>query len=78
MSGSPDVVVVGAGVFGAWTAYQLRGTGRTVTLLDTHGPGNARAGSGGESRVIRIGYGAEEVYSRWTLASYAQVADTPG
>ena len=70
MTSSPDVVVVGAGSFGAWTAYQLRGTGRSVTLLDAHGPGNTRASSGGESRVIRIGYGAEEIYSRWALKSF--------
>ena len=70
MANSPDVVVVGAGVFGAWTAYQLRGTGRSVTLVDAHGPGNTRAASGGESRVIRIGYGGEAIYSRWALQSF--------
>lgn len=59
-----DVAVVGAGVFGAWTAYQLRLEGAAVVLLDAYGPGNSRASSGGESRVIRLGYGADEVYSR--------------
>ena len=69
MGSSPDVVVVGAGVFGAWTAYQLRRSGRSVTLVDAYGPGNSRASSGGESRVMRIGYGGEEIYSRWALRS---------
>ena len=59
-----DVAVVGAGVFGAWTAYQLRLQGATVVLLDAYGPGNSRASSGGESRVIRLGYGPDEIYSR--------------
>ncbi len=48
-----DVAVVGAGSFGAWTAWHLRQAGLSVRLLDAHGPGNARASSGGESRVIR-------------------------
>jgi len=52
-----DVAVVGAGVFGAWTAYQLQRTGRRVVLIDAHGPGHSRSSSGGESRIIRMGYG---------------------
>ncbi len=59
-----DVVVVGAGVFGAWTAYQLSHTGAAVLLLDAYGPGNSRASSGGESRIIRMGYGPDEIYTR--------------
>jgi len=61
---SYDVAVVGAGVFGAWTAYQLRLSGASVLLLDAYGPGNSRASSGGESRMIRLGYGPDEIYSR--------------
>src|SRR3569832_986470 len=59
-----DVAVVGAGVFGAWSAYQLRLAGPSVLLIDAYGPGNSRASSGGESRIIRLGYGPDEVYSR--------------
>jgi monomeric sarcosine oxidase len=59
-----DVAVIGAGVFGAWTAYQLRLKGASVLLLDAYGPGNTRASSGGESRIIRLGYGPDEIYSR--------------
>src|SRR5215203_6242013 len=64
-----DVVVIGAGVFGAWTAYQLRLAGASVLLLDAYGPGNSRASSGGESRMIRLGYGPDEIYSRSALRS---------
>ena len=59
-----DVAVVGAGVFGAWSAYQLRLGGASVLLIDAYGPGNSRASSGGESRIIRLGYGPDEIYSR--------------
>jgi len=59
-----DVAVIGAGVFGAWTAYQLRLAGESVLLIDAYGPANSRASSGGESRIIRLGYGPDEIYSR--------------
>lgn len=65
-----DVAVIGAGVFGAWSAYQLRLTGASVLLLDAYGPGNSRASSGGESRIIRLGYGPDEIYSRSAQRSF--------
>lgn len=52
------VVVVGAGAFGGWTALNLRRSGAQVMLVDAWGPGNARASSGGETRVIRTIYGS--------------------
>jgi sarcosine oxidase len=66
---SHDVAVIGAGVFGAWTALCLRRAGKRVALIDAYGPGNARASSGGESRLIRMGYGADELYTRWSMRS---------
>lgn len=66
---SYDVAVVGAGVFGAWSAYHLQRAGKKVILLDAYGPANSRASSGGESRVIRMGYGSDEVYTRWSMRS---------
>jgi glycine/D-amino acid oxidase-like deaminating enzyme len=61
---SPRVVVIGAGAFGGWTALELVRRGARVTLVDAWGPGNARASSGGETRVIRAAYGANAVYTR--------------
>ena len=66
---SYDAVVIGAGVFGAWTALCLRRAGKRVALVDAYGPGNARASSGGESRLIRMAYGAVELYTRWSMRS---------
>lgn len=72
---SYDVVVVGAGVFGAWTAHHLRRQGKKVLLVDAYGPGNSRASSGGESRVIRMGYGADEIYTRWAMRALGMWQD---
>src|SRR5579859_1438153 len=69
MSESYDVIVIGAGVFGAWTAHRLGRSGRSVALLDAYGAGNSRSSSGGESRVLRMCYGQQEIYTRWSLAS---------
>jgi sarcosine oxidase len=66
---SYDVAVIGAGVFGAWISYRLRRTGRSVALLDAYGAANSRASSGDESRVLRMGYAAQEIYTRWALQS---------
>jgi sarcosine oxidase len=65
-----DIAVVGAGVFGAWTAYQLRRAGADVLLVDAYGPANSRASSGGESRILRLGYGPDEIYTRMAQRSF--------
>ena len=63
------IAVVGAGVFGSWTAEYLRRAGHRVTLVDAWGPAHARASSGGESRMTRAGYGKDAIYSRMALDS---------
>jgi len=67
---SPEVVVIGAGAFGGWTALCLREKGASVTLVDAYGPGNSRASSGGETRQIRAGYEDRELYTRWVLLAF--------
>jgi monomeric sarcosine oxidase len=59
----PIVAVIGAGAFGGWTALHLRERGARVTLLDAWGPGNSRASSGGETRVMRGTYGPDQPYT---------------
>jgi len=67
-----DVAVIGAGVFGAWTAWHLAKRGKRIALIDAYGPAHSRASSGGETRIIRMGYGADELYTGWSKRSLAQ------
>jgi glycine/D-amino acid oxidase-like deaminating enzyme len=64
MKDKTHVAVIGAGAFGGWTALYLLRRGARVTLLDAWGPGNSRASSGGETRVIRGTYGPNQPYSK--------------
>jgi sarcosine oxidase len=76
-----DVLVVGAGVFGAWTAMKLREAGKSVGLVDAWSPAHARASSGGESRMTRSAYGADEVYTRMaadSLGEWRSLSDRAG
>ena len=68
----PDVVVVGAGAFGGWTAFHLVQHRARVTLVDAWGAGHLRGTSSGETRVIRAGYGAKTVYTAWAWRALAQ------
>ena len=68
----PDVVVVGAGVFGAWIARTLQQHGAKVTLLDAWGAAHSRASSGGETRLIRTEYGADPLYTAWAWHSLGE------
>ena len=63
---TPDIAVVGAGAFGAWTALHLQQSGAQVTLVDQYGPANSRATSGGETRGVRTGYGGHPHELLWT------------
>jgi len=56
--GRGRIVVAGAGAWGGWIALHLLRAGYRVTLVDPWGPGNARASSGDESRIVRANYGA--------------------
>jgi len=67
-----QVVVVGAGVFGSWTAHHLQNAGHRVTLVDAWGASHSRASSGGESRLTRAGYGRDAIYTRFASESLPQ------
>src|SRR5215210_8730590 len=66
------IAVIGAGVFGAWTAHHLQRSGHRVTLVDAYGPAHSRASSGGESRLTRAGYGRDAIYTRMAWDSLPQ------
>ena len=76
-----SVVVIGAGVFGAWTAHHLLRQGHIVTLIDAVGPAHSRASSGGESRLIRGAYGPDAIYTRMardSLPQWKELSDAAG
>jgi sarcosine oxidase len=58
-----QVVIVGAGTFGASLAWWLSRSGEQVTLVDQFAPGDRRASSGGETRLLRCGHGADADYT---------------
>jgi glycine/D-amino acid oxidase-like deaminating enzyme len=58
-----DVVIVGAGTFGASLACWLARTGERVTLVDQFEPGDSRASSGGETRLYRCAHGPDADYT---------------
>ena len=52
-------IVVGAGAFGAAIADRLARSDWEVTLVDQFEPGDPRASSGGESRLLRFSHGGD-------------------
>ncbi len=71
MANKPDVIVVGAGVLGSWTAFFLQQQGARTVLVDAWEPGHPRASSSDESRVLRCGYGSRRLYTRWAWEALA-------
>jgi sarcosine oxidase len=57
------VVIVGAGTFGASLAWWCARRGDEVVLVDQFEPGDVRATSGGETRLIRCTHGADADYA---------------
>ena len=70
--------MIGAGVFGAWTAHHLLKAGNKVKLIDAWGPANSRSSSGGESRLIRAAYGKDTIYTRMAMNSLPQWKELSG
>ena len=61
----PDVVVIGAGCIGGWTALHLQAMGAKVLLVDAYGPGNSRSTSGDVTRGVRSSYGDRPHGEQW-------------
>ena len=63
----PSAAIIGAGTFGASLAWWLARAGWDVALVDQFEPGDPRATSGGETRLIRYGHGEDALYpaSAW-------------
>lgn len=60
-----DVIVVGAGLMGAATAWSLARRGRSVLLVEQFGPAHDRGSSHGSARIVRRAY-ADALYTRLT------------
>jgi len=65
-----NIIVIGAGAWGGWTAFMLQEAGYKVKLVDQYGPGNERSGSGGKTRIIRLAYGGDPDYTRMTHRAF--------
>ncbi len=63
-------MIVGAGTFGASLAWWCARRGDEVVLVDQFEPGDVRATSGGETRLIRCTHGADADYA--TMARRAR------
>ena len=66
MTRPPDLVVVGSGVMGAWTAYWARRAGLETLLVDAWGPANPRSTSSDETRISRASHGHDAFYPVWS------------
>jgi hypothetical protein len=64
-----DLIVVGGGVMGCATAYQLAKRGRRVLLLEQFARGHERGSSHGHSRIIRLAYDRPD-YVRLAQAAF--------
>lgn len=67
---SYDVVIIGAGVMGLSTAFQLRNTGKRILLLDQLPIPNNINASWDYTRSFRVHYGDDEYYTLQALESY--------
>jgi sarcosine oxidase len=74
-----DLIVVGAGVMGTWTAFWAQhggagraanaGGNRSVILLDAWGTGHPRATSGDETRLLHNSHGSDRLYQDFSRRS---------
>lgn len=64
-----DVIVIGAGIQGSFTAYHLAQRHKDTLLLEQFLLPHSRGSSHGQSRIIRSAY-AQEYYSRMMPESY--------
>lgn len=65
-----EVIVVGGGVMGLATAYDLARGGHDVLLLEARGIGHGEGSSHGPSRIIRLTYQSED-YIELARAAFA-------
>ncbi len=57
-----DVVIIGGGVIGAATAYDLARHGQSVLVIDQYDPPHINGSSHGQSRLLRVAYAEGDKY----------------
>lgn len=75
MAATQSIVIVGAGVFGLTAARELRARGWRVTVIDPGPVPTPTAASTDISKVVRMDYGADELWTalgRKSLARWAE------
>ncbi len=70
---APDIVVIGAGCIGGWTAHHLQLMGAKVRIIDAYGPGNSRSTSGDVTRGVRSSYGDRTNGEQWMLWAHEAI-----
>ncbi|MEY4388836.1 MAG: Monomeric sarcosine oxidase [Chloroflexota bacterium] len=81
MGGRPDLLVVGGGVWGTWTALQARRLGASVRLVEERTPGDPKTTSGDYSRIIRHAHGEDGLLVGWaqrSLAAWRELGERTG
>lgn len=69
---SDSIIIVGAGVFGVFTAIELTKRNHKVTVIEAGQIPNPKAASTDISKVVRMEYGADFEYFKMAEASMAQ------
>jgi monomeric sarcosine oxidase len=64
-----DVIVLGGGIVGASTAYDLVKRGQRVLVIEQFEPGHKRGSSHGDGRVVRFNY-PESIYVEMAMLAY--------
>ncbi|XP_021369498.1 peroxisomal sarcosine oxidase-like isoform X4 [Mizuhopecten yessoensis] len=65
-----DVIIVGAGIVGSYTAYHAKRTGKSTLLLEQFPLPHSRGSSHGQSRTIRSAYGDLEYYTQMMTKAF--------
>ncbi|XP_045172453.2 peroxisomal sarcosine oxidase-like [Mercenaria mercenaria] len=66
-----DVIVVGAGIEGSSTAYNLAKFGKRTLLLEQFPLPHSRGSSHGQSRITRKAYGSRDFYTQMMAEAFA-------